>query len=126
MEAKVLTGIQDSLEKIRSKEPIRTFAITLVAGLIICFLGIGFSMNAKIARNEGRLEALSSEVKSVKEDLQAEIASVKEDLQAEIASVKDDLQAEIASVKEDLQADITEVKEDIKSLDQKIDKLLNK
>ncbi|MCZ0933399.1 MAG: hypothetical protein OXJ52_09660 [Oligoflexia bacterium] len=104
MSAKILTGPQDSLEKINSKEPIRTFAITLSAGLIICFIGVGWSMDSKIARNEGRLESLSSEVKSVKEDLQAEIAAVKEDLRA----------------------DIKEVKEDIKALDQKIDKLLNK
>ena len=115
METKTLTGIQSSLEKLNSKEPIRTFAITLVAGLIICFIGIGFSINSKIARNEGRLESLSLEVKSAKEDLKAEIATVKEDLQADIATVK-----------EDLRADIKEMNEDIKTLDQKINRLLNK
>ena len=108
MEAKILTGIQASLEKLNSKDPIRTFAITLVAGLIICFIGIGFSMNSKIAKNESRLESLSLEVKSVKEDLQAEIVTVKEDLKADIEDLK------------------TDIKEDIKALDQKIDKLLNK
>ena len=50
-----------------------------------------FSVDSKIARNEGCLESLSLKVKSVKEDMKAEISTVKEDLQADIKKVKEDI-----------------------------------
>lgn len=71
MSANILIRIQDELEKITSEEPVRAFSVTLVAGLIICFIGISCSMNSKLAGNEGRLESLSSELKPVKEHIKA-------------------------------------------------------